>query len=55
MTAVGQHLGPLLVSEEIGPDGLSDAVAHAVHRLHVGAAQVDVDLVVLAAGDDARV
>lgn len=51
MTAIGEHLSPLLVSEIVWPDRLWDAVGDTIQRLDIWAPQMDVDLVILR-GDD---
>lgn len=51
MTAIGEHLSPLLVSEIVRPDRLWDAVGHAIQRLDIWTPQMDMDLVILG-GDD---
>lgn len=54
MTAIGQHLSSLLMSEIVWPYRLWDAVCHTIQRLDIWAAQMDMDLVILC-GDDTRI
>ena len=54
MTTIGQHLSSLVMSEIAWPHWLWDAVSHTIQRLHIWAAQVDMDLVILC-GDDAGI
>lgn len=51
MTAIGEHLSPLLMSEIIWPNRLLNAVGHTAQRLDIWVPQVDMDLAVLC-GDD---